>query len=573
MGAPIRSSCLQRSLLLLAALIVWACDAPDVRPAEPAAGASALRVATVFGDSMVLQRDRALPVWGRANPGERVTVRFGEQSHDARAGDDGRWQLWLRALPASAEPRSLVVASDAGRTLRFEDVLVGDVYLAGGQSNMAIGLAESAGGPPELRRADHPTIRFLRVPLRMSPARPAGDFDAHWEVCTPQTAGDFSAVAYWFARRFHAETGVPVGIVQAAQGNSWAESWTPRAALESSEAGRAYLQAWDGAAARFDPEVAKTNDARRLEVYREKVAVLRAKGRKVNPYRLRPPRATVPPRSHLGWPGTLYNGTIAPLEPFALRGVLWYQGERNARVRGWAYREVLTTLIESWRRGFESPELPFFIVQLADWDRPAKRPRESAIAEAREAQLRVHRSVPHTGLVVAIDTGERGATHPRNKRLPGERLALWALAAEPGVEVEASGPIFESQRIDADRVALTFHHATGGLMVGRRSGPATVTPADEPLASFAIAGADRVFQPAEAEIRGDEVVVWSAAVPAPLAVRYAWADNPLGANLYNRAGLPASPFRSDDWPVSTEGVLAPKLPVGHRSAPPLPIAD
>jgi len=529
----------------------------------------ALRLPHVFGNAMVLQRDRALPVWGWARPGASVQVRFAGQSHTARAGQDGRWQLHLDPMPASREPRELVVVSEGGAQMRaFEDVLVGDVYLAGGQSNMAITLASSRSGPMEVQRANHPLLRFFRVPTMASPSRAVEDVAGRWVACTPQTAADLSAVAYYFGRKLVAESSVPVGILQAAKANTSAESWVPRDALAASPAGRAYVRAWDAAEARFDPDKARAYDARRIEAYRKRVTDARVAGRKLNPSRLQQPHPTVPPRQHRGWPGTFFNGMIAPLEPFALRGVIWYQGEHNARVRGYAYRSVLPSLIERWRRGFENPELEFYIVQLAGWLRPESKPRESAIAELRESQLRVHREDPHSGLAVIIDTTEKGALHPPNKQLPGERLALWALARETGSDIEPSGPQFESQRVEGNRVVLSFSHIGAGLMVGRRSGAVAVAAVQEPLVSFAIAGDDRTFVWAEAEIRGDEVVVWSDAVPAPLVVRYAWADNPAGSNLYNRDGLPASPFRTDSFPVSTQSRLDPRLPAAYREAKP-----
>jgi sialate O-acetylesterase len=516
---------------------------------------------------MVLQRDHTLPVWGWARPGASVEVRFAGQFHTARAGEDGRWRLQLDPMPASREPRELVVVSEDGAQQRaFEDVLVGDVYLAGGQSNMAIDLASSQAGPVAVQSANHPLLRFFRVELAASPRRPLEDVAGEWAALSPQTAADVSAVAYYFGRKLVAETGVPVGILQAAKGKTWAEAWLPREALAKSPAGRAYVRAWDAADARFDPAAARAHDRGRIEAYRKRVTEARAAGRKLNPYRLQQPSPTVEPQRHRGWPGTLYNGMIAPLEPFALRGVIWYQGERNARVRGYAYRSVLLTLIEHWRRGFENPELEFYIVQLADWFGPESKPRESAIAEARESQLLVHREDPQSGLAVIIDTAENGAIHPLNKRLPGERLALWALAREAGSDIEPSGPQFESQRVEGHRIVLSFSHIGTGLMVGRRSGAVAVTTVSEPLASFAIAGEDRSFVWAEAAIRGDEVVVWSDTVPAPLAVRYAWADNPVGSNLYNRNGLPASPFRTDDWMLSTQGVVEPRLPAAYRDA-------
>jgi sialate O-acetylesterase len=569
---PVRRMAFRRSWhpLLVFALclpIAWACDGPgsESRALDSEAVVQALRLPRVFGNAMVLQRDRELPVWGWAHPGARVNVRFAGQSHTVRSGKDGRWQIRLNPMPASDEPREFIVASeDTTQTRAFEGVLVGDVYLAGGQSNMAITLAGSQAGPLEVQRANHPMLRFFRVPLLASPGRAVEDVVGEWTACSSQTAAEFSAVAYYFGRKLVTETGVPVGILQAAQGNTWAESWIPRDSLATSSAGRAYIGAWDAAEARFDPDTARAYDARRIEAYRKRVAAARAAGRKLNPNKIRKPRPTAPPRRHRGWPGTLYNGMVAPLEPFALRGVIWYQGEWNARVRGYAYRSVLPTLIERWRLGFENPELEFYIVQLPEWLQPESKPRESAIAEARESQLRVHREDPRSGLVVIIDTAEKGSTHPKNKELPGERLALWALAREAGSDIEPSGPQFESQRVEGNRIVLSFSHVGAGLMVGRRSGNVAVTAVQEALASFAIAGEDRRFVWAEAEIRGDEVVVWSDAVPAPQAVRYAWADNPAGSNLYNRDGLPASPFRTDSFPLSTQGVLEPRLPAAYR---------
>jgi sialate O-acetylesterase len=555
--------------LALALLVAAACDEArrDPEAGAPSAAAQSLRLPRVFGDSMVLQRDAAVPVWGRATPGETVSVRFGEQSHSVPASADGRWMIQLAPMPASADPRRLTVSmatAEAKQLLQFENVIVGDVYLAGGQSNMGINLAASLHGPAEIPLATHPNLRFINVRAVTSPDGPEDDLDGQWAVCSPRTAARISAVAYFFAQMLQAETGVPIGVIHASRGNSSAESWLPRDALRASLEGRAYTRAWEAAQRGYDPAQARARDERRMADYGEKVVAARAAGRKINPQKLRRPRPTVAPRRHIGWPGTLYNGTIAPLQPFALRGVIWYHGERDARHRGFGYRVALTTLIEQWRRGFGNPSLPFYIVQLADWARPSAEPGDSAIAEAREAQLRVHRELPNTGLAVIIDTGEGGSTHPRNKRLPGVRLALWALAREYGSDVEFSGPLYESMRREGGRIVLSFDHVGGGLMAGARAGPVAATPVQEPLRSFAIAGADREFVWAEAEIRGDEVAVWSQQVPEPVAVRYAWADNPAGCNLYNRAGLPASPFRTDRWPGVTEGVLDPHLPEGYR---------
>jgi sialate O-acetylesterase len=528
-----------------------------------------LGVPRVFGDNMVLQRGVKIPVWGWALPGGTVTVDFSGQSRSTMVPASGRWMVHLDPMPARSIPGRLTVAAEETTdALRFENVIVGDVYLSGGQSNMKIGLGASSDGAEEAARADHPNIRFITIEAVESPRALKDDIVGRWERCTPQTAGSFSAVSYFFARRIHAETEVPIGILIASQGVTSAESWISRRELDASAEGRAYASVWEAAQRRFDPEQARIDDERRMADHRQRIAAARAAGDKLHRRNLRPPRPTIEPRLHRGWPSTYYNGMIAPIRPFAIRGAIWYQGEQNARRRGFAYRTVLPMVIDQWRLDFRNLTMPFYIVQFPGWYKERDVPQESSIAEAREAQLLTHRKTPNTGLAVIIDTNEKGRTHPKNKRLAGERLALWALANEHGKDVVASGPLYESMRTEGNKIILSFDHIGGGLIVGERTGLVEVVAVDQPLKSFAIAGADRKFVWAKARIHEDEVVVWSKQVPEPVAVRYAWADNPSGCNLYNRAGLPASPFRTDDWPAVSQGVLEPRLPAAYRPGNP-----
>jgi sialate O-acetylesterase len=371
--------------------------ASDVR-ATPGAFRQ-LGVPRVFGDNMVLQRGVKIPVWGWAVPGETVTIGFAGQKRSTVVPGSGRWMIHLDPVPASNMPGRLTIAArDARDSLRFENVIVGDVYLSGGQSNMKIGLRASTNGVTEVARADHPNIRFITVEAVESPDAPKDDIVGRWERCTPQTAGSFSAVSYFFARKIRAETGVPIGMIIVSKGLTSAESWISRRALDASAEGGAYTSVWEAAQRRFDPEQARSGDERRMAAYRERIAAARAADKKLDQRKLRPPSPTIEPRRHRRWPGTYYNGMIAPIRPFAIRGAIWYQGEQNARRRGFAYRTLLPAVIHQWRLDFRNPTMPFYIVQLPDWYQEHRDPQESSIAEAREAQFLTHRTIPNTGL-------------------------------------------------------------------------------------------------------------------------------------------------------------------------------
>lgn len=498
-------------------------------PGAPAPGE--LRLPALFGDHMVLQAGQPIPVWGWSAPGDTITVSFAGQTRIAVADIAGRWQVSLDPLVASAVPAELSVRSALGPPLGFGDVLVGEVWLCSGQSNMGLPIREAEGGEEAAIAAHSPLVRLFRVPERVA-LDPQPDLQSSWTGCTLSTVAEFSAVGFFFAEQLQRDLGTPVGVIQAAYGGAVAEAFvSPQALAEPRFA--PILQTWE----RFIREYPATPEAR-AQVAEARRQQLIASGKVPPPWPLDPK-----PADHFHRPSSLFNGMIHPLIPYALRGVLWYQGEANGW-RGYQYRDLLPGLIADWRRQWGRPELPFLFVQLpgfeADWL------EQDVWPELREAQLLTWRRVPHTAMVEAIDVGDPWEIHPRQKREIGRRLELAALATVYGRQVEFSGPVFRSLERQGQRVRLSFDHVTGGL-IGK----------GEELAGFTIAGPDRGFVPATAVVEGETIVVWSDQVEAPAAVRYGWSNAP-AASLFNGAGLPASPFRTDDWPGITQGRVEPE---------------
>lgn len=636
---------------LLAALL--ACTLTAAEPALPL-------LSPLFGEHMVLQRNRPNPLWGWATPGTEITLTLAGHTARAVAGGDGRWQADLPS-PAAGGPYTLTV-SGGREQLEFKDVLVGDVWLCSGQSNMEFNLARARDGAEEVKQSTQENIRLFRVPTKPaygSVAAPGGS----WRRCEPAAfeGPGFSAVAYYFARKVQAETGVPVGLIQAAVGGTPAESWTSADALQAfpefspglaeierlkakgapvygnyvmhwyDEHDRGVAGHWDEADfdARSWPTVSLQQGFAQLGVpatpavvwfqreitlpdplpagvgklllgvvekmdtvwingrwigasawvenpraYAVAEGVLRP-GRNIVTIRVlktapdggfrspadalkltlgdgtviplegnwraalsvdaRPPHAL--PLGYENWPTmptVLYEGMLRPLAPVALAGVLWYQGEANF-TRAAQYRTLLPAMIADWRRLFAQPDLPFYIVSLPAFMARREQPGSDGWTDLREAQLLTARTVPHTGVAITVDTGDAADIHPTDKQPVGERLALIALRHIHGRNVVSEGPAFTRAESLPGALRLHFTHADGGLVV----------KGDKP-GEFSIAGADRIWHWAEARLEGDTVIVSSPAVREPVAVRYAWQANPL-ATLFNSAGLPATPFRTDDW--------------------------
>ncbi len=473
--------------------------------ASLAAASADVSVTNLFTDHMVLQRDLPCPVWGTAEPGEKVTVMLGLSQASATAGADGKWSVKLPASKMNATGQDLVISGK--NTLTIKDVLLGDVWVCSGQSNMEWTINQSksvedaaAANLPNIRR-----IKFNHVSLN----KPTTNVPRKWEVCTPQTAGNFTAVGFYFARRVQKETGVPIGLLDDNWGGTRIEPWVPLAGFE------------------MVPE---------LSAITEKV-------------KQRDAAATgEPAKIGSGEPVALFNGMIAPVLPFGIKGALWYQGESNGG-EGVEYFHKKCALVSGWRKVWDQGDFPFYFVQLANFQNDTNTPEGGdGWARVRAAQTK-SLSIPKTGMAVIIDIGEANDIHPQNKFDVGERLAHWALHHDYGKkDVVPSGPVFKDAKVEGDKIRVSFDYAGGGLIVGKKEGRKPVeAAADAKLARFAIAGADKKWVWADAVIDGGTVVASSKEVSQPVAVRYAYSMNPLGANLYNKEGLPASPFRSDDW--------------------------
>jgi sialate O-acetylesterase len=614
-------------------------------------------------DHVVLQRDQPIPIWGWSEPGQRIKVVLAGQSVETTVGDDGRWLVRLGPYPAGGPH---VIQVTGPKTVEVRDVLVGDVWLCSGQSNMEWSVASSNRPEQEIAAANYPRIRLFSVPRKLA-LEPQQTIDAHWDVCSPETVGGFSAVGYFFGRELERDLAVPIGLINASWGGTVAEAWTSEKSLgtlgdfskaltalreERGEPDKAPIKFADAMAAwwkkndpgssdppgwadpKFDATGWKTMDLpgtwddkglkyfdgilwyrRSFELpeswkdkelvvelgpiddrdttflngveighmetwnaprrYKIAAGVARAGQNLIavrvldtaslggfaggkddlkimpsgetnepavslaGPWQYREAASlsnlSAPPDPAMSNPNkvtVLYNGLIAPLLPFPIKGAIWYQGESNTG-RAEQYRRLLPTMIRDWRESFGVGEFPFYIVQLANYMQTSVEPGESAWAELREAQSLTTRKLPHVGITLTIDIGEANDIHPRNKQEVGRRLALAALAQTYGKDVEFSGPSFRSFEVKDGAIRLAFDHVGAGLVA--RGGK---------LESFAIAGEDGKFVWADAVIDGDTVVVRSPNVPTPKKVRYDWADNPVG-NLYNQAGLPAMPFRTD----------------------------
>jgi sialate O-acetylesterase len=485
-----------------------------------AAALAGIQLASPFSSHMVLQCDLPVPVWGAAEPGETVTVEFAGQKKTARADADGKWSVKLDPMKVSADGRTfLVTGSHTAQPVRLDDVLVGEVWLASGQSNMDFTVAKTekyyfagvTNEAAEVAAAHYPSLRMFSGEWTRS-YTPCNTVAGAWKVCTPENVREFSAVGYFFAREVRKELKVPVGILTLTYGASTAQAWIRREAIAANPKLKPVLDELDATVKAYVPPTAD-------EMKQWEAAVDRAKADGK-----RPPRRPKPnPDQDQHNPTVLFNGMIAPVVPYAVRGVLWYQGESIT-----APKELFPlwneTLIHDWRQLW-GRELPFYFCQLAAY------PKTSP--DVREEQAEALR-LPRTAMAVTIDIGDEKNVHPKNKQDVGGRLARIALANVYGRKLEYSGPVYESMKAEGNAIRLRFSHAGGGLVA--KGGP---------LQTFEITGADGKFVPAEAKIDGDSVMVSSAAVTDAVAVRYAWSSFPEGCNFYNAAGLPAPPFRTD----------------------------
>lgn len=453
-----------------------------------------VRLPKLFGDHMVLQQKAEAPVWGWADADEEVTVTLGDVKATAKAGADGKWMAKL-ATPAAGGPHELVVKGK--NEVKLTDVMTGEIWIASGQSNMEWPLRASTNAAEEVKNANQSAIRMIKVG-RNPTDKPQDEIPANssgWQVCTPDNAPNFTAVGYFFARKLNADLGVPVGIISSNWGGTIAEAWTSKETLESDPQ-------WYGPILERGKEFKAGNPNQ---------------------------------------PSVLYNSMIKPLVPYAIRGAIWYQGESNVG-RAEQYAKLFPAMIGDWRKSFGQGDFPFLFVQLAPYAYD-KAKNTGQLPELWEAQLKTLTASPNTGMCVTTDIATTNNIHPPNKQDVGLRLALWALGTTYGKsDLVYSGPLYESMAVEDNKIRIKFKHATGGL----------AAHGDKPLSHFTIAGEDQKFVPANAEIDGETVVVNSPDVAKPVAVRFGWEDT-AEPNLFNKANLPASPFRTDSFPMVTAG--------------------
>ena len=654
--------------MILSVVVLTALSCSLISP-DPATN---IQLPAMFTDNMVLQHEIRVPVWGTADPGGKIIVEFGNHKKKAIVSKEGQWRVNFSPLYAGG-PYELTIKGK--EFINYKNVMVGEVWICSGQSNMQWPVSSAQNAEQEIAEADYPNIRLFSVHRTMS-VIPKSHLDCDsWQVCSPATMPNFSAVGYFFGRHLHKKLNIPIGLIHTSWGGTVAEAWTSGTSLKeipafaeivqemeteakdeeqllkdyeqkmeewrttfdqkvkSLQKGKTWedpnldmthwkriklptlwekagLENFDGAVwFRKEVKIPKSWEGQELtlqlgpindidityfngtrigsEEKHDKPRIYKIPGNLIKPgrnviavevidignnggiwgvpeqlklvsnsdnsiplavnwhYQVGPELKDIPPRpqspDNPNRPTVLYNAMISPLIPFAIRGAIWYQGESNAG-RAYQYRTLFPTLINDWRAHWGQGDLPFLFVQLANFRAVNPEPVDDAWAELREAQL-MALSLPNTGMAVTIDIGEADDIHPRNKQDVGKRLALNALHLVYGKDVDHSGPIYKSMAIEGGKIRLTFDHVGDGL----------IAKDGEKLTGFAIAGVDKKFYWADAIIDGETLVASSSNVPEPVAVRYAWSTNPV-CNFYNKAGLPASPFRTDSWPGITQGV-------------------
>jgi sialate O-acetylesterase len=450
----------------------------------PSVAAAAVQLHRLFTDNGILQRGTAVPVWGTTDAAEPVTVKFAGKEATATPAD-GKWRVELPALEANATPQDLVV-QQGDQAITLKNIVVGDVWLCGGQSNMQWSVAQCAGADEAISASTNPRIRLFTVNRKGLP-QPQTDLDGgNWAEAAPDVVRHFSAVGYYFGRDLEKDLQVPIGLISSNIGGTTAERWMSAESISS------------------NPKI-------------EKITAPQGKS-------------------------DLYNAMIAPLAPYAIKGAIWYQGESNAYAP-FAYRHVLGSMIADWRKTFGQPELPFLIVELAPFTQIMAEPSDQDWPVVRESMQVLAKEMPKVATVSIVDVGDQKDIHPQQKQPVGARLALAAKKVAYGQDIVSAGPQFESLSINGNKAIIKFKNAGEGLELR-----------GDALTGFTLAGEDKKFHNAQATIEGDTVVVTCEQVPNPVAVRFGWANFPV-VNLWNKNGLPAHPFRTDDWPVAKQDAL------------------
>ena len=531
-----------------------------------------VKLPAIISDNMCLQAGKAVPIWGKADPGESVTITLGDQKEAATAGPDGNWKVMLHALPEGAGPLEMKVAGK--NTLEVKNIIAGEVWVASGQSNMEFSFAGAHNAATEQPKAKYPKIRIFNLQKKVA-FEPQWDCVGKWEECSPETVVHTSAVGYFFSRDLHEKLGVPVGLIHTSWGGTPAQSWTSEEGLKADpqlsplaqqfeqtrdhlDAARGQFQektvpAYESAEKAWKEEEARYHAELKAWEGQSKAAQLSGQPAPARP-KAPPaaPRKPTSPENNPGTPSVLFNGMIAPIIPYGIEGAIWYQGEANAG-NPLQYRELFPAMITDWRTRWaaanpDEKDFGFYFVQLANYMARQPEPVQDdggwpGLREAQHMTLKL----PNTGEAVIIDIGQADNIHPKDKMDVGKRLALAALHTTYHKEGVYTGPTLAGLKIEGNKAIVSFDNIGSGLTIG--AAPSTqpsvsqAEPAND-LKGFSIAGEDRKFVWANARIDGDHVEVWSDLVKVPAAVRYAWGNNP-ECNLYNKDGLPASPFRTD----------------------------
>ena len=483
-------------------------------------GFASVKPNSLFSNNMVLQRGVPIPIWGTANEGEKVTVEFNSQKVSTVA-KDGKWMVKLKALKANSKPSTMTISGE--NTITIENILVGEVWVCSGQSNMEMSISSAWPKPitnvkEEIAAANYPEIRQYHIAKKASDTL-VSDANTTWVVCDTTTVKDYSAVGYFFGRDLYKSLKVPIGLLFTSWGGTPAENWTTRASLEGNSELKSLVENYEKAKKKYPEQLEEFKKNRKALMAKwadDSVAASIAN----KPI----PKKPVSPRNPEGGAGGLYNAMINPLIPYAIKGVIWYQGESNG-TRAKQYRTLFPAMINDWRRNWNQGEFPFLFVQIA--------PYGSMNPEIREAQLLTLDKVSNTAMTVTTDCGDSVAIHPTFKQPVGNRLSLAARALAYKEKIEYSGPLYKGFEVKGNTIEISFTHIGKGLMVK-----------DGPLKGFTITADGKKFVPAIAVIKGDKVIVSNPEIAAPTAARYGWASY-FVVNLYNEDGLPASPFRTD----------------------------
>jgi len=530
-----------------------------------------VKLPAIFGDHMVLQQEAKVPVWGKADAGEKVTVTVADHTASTAASADGTWRVDLAPFPNGAAPMTMTVQGK--NTLTFQDVLIGEVWLCSGQSNMWFPMKASMYAKTDGAKADDPSLRLYIVPLKTS-LDPQTDQAGSWQLCTPESIQEFSTAGYFFGREMRSVLKRPIGLIDSSMGNSVIQAWMSLSSLQQDPPFTSYITEYQKNVANFptlNADYAQRQSAyetnlknwtdqwsAKVKAYNEAAQQAKAAGQPPPPA-LSPadqgprPQAPAAPDEKERGPTNLFNAMISPLIPYAIKGALWYQGESNTNMP-MEYRQLLVRMITDWRTRWGEGDFPFVIVQLPTTGENAQWDNGAFMAESQAKAL----SLPNTGMVATIDIG-RDDLHPKDKLDAGLRLALVARHIAYGENLVYSGPTYQSMTVEGNAIRLTFDNVGSGLTTGAPPWhPDNMHPAPpDKLLGFIIAGEDKKFVPADAKIDGSTVIVSSPQVPAPVAVRYAWTTPSawknvpytFDFNLYNKDGLPAPLFRTDDWPT------------------------